>query len=46
MSVITSETLPGVIIGLLIIAVGTLLGVSSTLRARRESRDASSECHL
>ncbi|MDI6693268.1 MAG: hypothetical protein QMD76_08220 [Anaerosomatales bacterium] len=35
---ITSETLPGVILGLAIIIVGTFFGVRSTLRRDAEER--------
>ncbi|MBC7266942.1 MAG: hypothetical protein H5T75_08250 [Coriobacteriia bacterium] len=35
---ITSETLPGVILGLAIIVLGTFLGVRSTLRRDAEER--------
>ncbi|MDI6712639.1 MAG: hypothetical protein QMD96_05315 [Anaerosomatales bacterium] len=38
---ITSETLPGILLGLAIIAVGTFLGVRSTLRREAEERAAS-----
>jgi hypothetical protein len=39
--VITSETLPGVILGLAIIIAGTFLGVRSTLRRDAEARASS-----
>ncbi|MCX8007039.1 MAG: hypothetical protein N3B11_02875 [Coriobacteriia bacterium] len=35
---ITSETLPGVLLGLAIIALGTFLGVRSSLRREAEER--------
>lgn len=33
---ITAETLPGIVLGLLVVVVGTVLGVRSALRKRDE----------
>ncbi len=38
---ITSETLPGILLGLAIIVVGTFFGVRSTLRREAEERAGS-----